>query len=928
MFEHLPVAADTGYWPAAARAVCDFAARRGCPPDRLQAVTWIVPAGAYVALARASLRDMLRGQAFIPPRIVPLGAWLAQPLQDGVAARAELFVALRGNAWVRNSFGTQPAALWALARAVAQLAEELTWAAADNEAAFAGRLEATLARHFRVRAARALEPQAQLVLQLWRTRRADTSAAHALRELDARASAASAPLVFTAADALQPWQKAFLHRYAERAPVLLLAADTAAALRARPVLAAAWPELNGAEPTTPLAERAARVDRVATPLTIVQARSLEDEAAAVARQVIDWRRDGVGTIALVALDRLCARRARALLERALVNVQDETGWKLSTTSAAAAVMRWYDLVIDDLYWRDLIDWLKSPFTLAGRADKAHEVTLIERAIRAGGTLQGVRAIRHALAMLAASEAIDGKGADDLIQLIDAQARLAQRPGATLAGHARALGAALTALGMREGLNRDPVGREVLRELDALEGELASISGSATLADFRALLAERFEEISFIDRQIDSPVAMVSLAAAHLRPFDAALLIGADALHLPTVPDEALFMSNAVRAELGLSTADTELHRQGAQLASLLATVPRVAATWRTQRGDEPNPLSTLLARLQFVVERAVGDDLTRDAANEEFVVEAGAQIRPAPAAPQLLPPSVTASSAQSLVQCAYQFYARRMLNLAELEDVVELPDKRDFGEALHEVLRRFHVEWGGADFGALDAAELAGSLRAHARAVFEPQLERAPALLAFQRRFDGLVAGYIDWLRECARDGWRWQAAEQTHAQRWTLRNGREIELTGRIDRVDAQADGGLRVLDYKARRADDLKAALKEAGEDVQLPFYGLLLARPAAAAYLSFERAREDDAGVRLVTPPQPFEALVERVARRLRDDLDRIASGAPLPAHGAAAVCEYCEMRGLCRRDHWPDAEREAGAIAGPPQDGSPRLGNAAP
>ena len=81
---------------------------------------------------------------------------------------------------------------------------------------------------------------------------------------------------------------------------------------------------------------------------------------------------------VVALDRLTARRVRALLERADVKVRDETGWKLSTTSAAAAVMRWFDLVIDDLYWRDLLDWLKSRFTLAERADKAAEVALIER----------------------------------------------------------------------------------------------------------------------------------------------------------------------------------------------------------------------------------------------------------------------------------------------------------------------------------------------------------------------------------------------------------------------------------------------------------------------------------------------------------------------------------------------------------------------
>ena len=148
----------------------------------------------------------------------------------------------------------------------------------------------------------------------------------------------------------------------------------------------------------PIAARGdAVVDAGEPPLAIVEAASLEEEAAAVAQQVLDWRRAGVESIALVALDRLTARRARALLERAQVLVRDETGWKLSTTSAAAAVMRWFDLVADDLYWRDLLDWLKSGFTLAGRPNKAQEVAFFERAIRGAGALQGAGAIRRALA---------------------------------------------------------------------------------------------------------------------------------------------------------------------------------------------------------------------------------------------------------------------------------------------------------------------------------------------------------------------------------------------------------------------------------------------------------------------------------------------------------------------------------------------------
>jgi len=462
--------------------------------------------------------------------------------------------------------------------------------------------------------------------------------------------------------------------------------------------------------------------------------------------------------------------------------------------------------------------------------------------------------------------------------------------------------------MRAALALDPVGSALLQELDALEIELAAVEGRATLADFRALLAARFEEVAFVDRQISSPIVMVSLAATALRTFDAAILIGADAQHLPTSPTELLFMSNAVCSELGLATADDAAREQSAQLAALLTSVPKVVVTWRAHLADEPNTLSPLLERLQMVCSRVLGDDLARTGQDEWFEVESVASEKPAPSAPALTASRLTASHAQSLVNCAYQFYARRMLGLAELDDVVELPDKRDFGEILHEILRRFHRAWGAIDFSSMEAAHLAASLSEHARAVFGPRLERAPGLLAYQRRFDGLIEGYVDWLQANSREGWRWTAGEESHSLRLMLRDGRAVALVGRVDRIDVRADGSVRVIDYKARAPNVLTRALKEPGEDIQLPFYGMLLAHRVegadalSAAYLSFDRAKEGNSGVQAVAPPQRLDMLVSEVSGRLHADLQRIADGARLPAIGVDSVCKYCEMRGLCRRDFW--------------------------
>ena len=919
----LHVAADCGFWPAAAQAVLEFARDHGAQERQLGALTWVVPSGALAQCARAALHEASGRRALILPRVVPLVTWLGDREDSGIEARVEIFSALRSNEWIARSFGEQSETLWSLASDVARICDELTLAAVDQPEALEERLQTSLARHFGRRASRVLQAPAQLVLRLWRARReAGDGAARMIAALAVRATALQGPLVYLGgaiataeATAVEPWERAFVERAAARSEVLHLVPDVAMALTTAPMLGAAWPELIASGESAPIAARAqALLGRASVPPVVLTCgASLEETASVVAQQTLRWLGEGRATIALVALDRLLARRVRALLERAEVLVRDETGWKLSTTSAAASIMRWLDLVRDDFYWRDLLDWLKSSFTLADRAGKAHEVAVIERAIRSSGVVQGAQAIRRALTEAAQHDdtmldraAYDRPTYDralEVLRLVEAEVQATRRATNTLSGQLRALRHAMTALGMQTGLDADPVGRTVLAELDRLDHQLASQRAAATFADFRALLALRFEEAAYVDTAVESPVAMVTLASAALRDFDAVALVGADASHLPSATSELLFMSNAVRAELGLATAERSRMEESARLAVLLARTPFTLAAWRARIGDEPNPVSPLLERLQFVSRQATGDDLVREPQWLDYGVSPVPATLPRPVAPQLLPPRVTAGDAQSLVDCPYQFYARRMLGLDEPDDVIELPDKRDFGIALHEVLKRFHRSWGGADFSALGAAELVTSLREHARAVFAPQLARAPGMLAYQRRFDGLVAGYVAWLQQHAAAGWRWTAGEESHRASVALRDGRNVELAGRIDRVDARPGGATVLIDYKARDPVVLRRALGRRGEEIQLPFYGLLLPRPPdEAQYLCFDRARDRRGGVESVAPDEALGPLTEAIGVRLREDLQRIADGAPLPAIGCETVCGRCEMRGLCRRDHW--------------------------
>jgi ATP-dependent helicase/nuclease subunit B len=286
-------------------------------------------------------------------------------------------------------------------------------------------------------------------------------------------------------------------------------------------------------------------------------------------------------------------------------------------------------------------------------------------------------------------------------------------------------------------------------------------------------------------------------------------------------------------------------------------------------------------------------------------VEAIPITRPAPTVSARLPERISASQCQSLVDCAYQFFARSLLRLRPLDEVTEEPDQRDYGEAVHAVLARFHREWGDATLHDQPRDRLAASLAAHAAAIFDPLVERLPRFLTLRQQFADAQSDYLDWTLRRSVDGWRFFEAESRHTATLALgASSQTIALMGRIDRLDRRGDE-FELLDYKARRRSPLAERLAAAGEDVQLPFYGLLLSqRAASAAYVVLQRHTERDPSVAEVRAPQPFTALADAVQERLRNDLQRVAAGHALSAIGAESVCRYCEMRGLCRRDYWQE------------------------
>jgi ATP-dependent helicase/nuclease subunit B len=393
------------------------------------------------------------------------------------------------------------------------------------------------------------------------------------------------------------------------------------------------------------------------------------------------------------------------------------------------------------------------------------------------------------------------------------------------------------------------------------------------------------------------VRFTHLAATRWRAFDAVLLLGCDADHLPSVADGGRWFNDAVRSSLNLPTRSTHAARQRDDLLALLALNDCVLVTWQKDRNGEAGLLSPYLEMLRDLHELSYGDDLTETelhgylAAEEMRAVELTQASQPAPSvANHLVPASVSISAYNSMVACPYQFYARHILRLNELDEVQEGIEKRDYGERVHEILHRFHETY--AQVSGYATAEMEASLRRISAEVFADLLQQDFATRAWLARWYKLLPAYLEWQTENETQGWRYAESESTFD--WELEG---IRLRGRIDRLDVRADEE-RVLDYKTQSDQVLRNKLLEPGEDVQLACYAYAY-EAADAAFVSIENGK-----VKLVEPKHDVPLLAQLIAERLVQVMGNISGGAGLPANGINSVCEHCEIRGVCRKGEWDE------------------------
>ena len=602
----------------------------------------------------------------------------------------------------------------------------------------------------------------------------------------------------------------------------------------------------------------------------------EAEAQAAAAEVVQAIDAGLAPVALVALDRALVRRVRALLGRSHVPLIDETGWVLATTRAAAAVVGLLKAA-EPLVAKDtLLGWLKDwPGADPTALDSLEALWRERRHVpdRDAAQRLGRHAQRHLQAL----------GAGGLLPLSAWLQRLHE---------------SLSSDGMLEKLRADAAGAQVLAALHLQDDSSAAWRQAAaqarlSLAGFTAWVQATLEESPYLPLpDPDALVVLTPLARAFGRPFGHIVVPGADHRHLGATESPPALIGDSWAAALGLDHAAARRQRQQAALAQVLRAQHVTLLRRHHDDGDtleeSPDVEWLLLCR-----QRSGAPVWPLQAWQPQRVARPRVGVpRPLPTAAMALPELLSATQLEALRACPYRFFARAVLRLDEAEEIDTALAKRDYGNWLHAVLHHFHSD---RVYGQPPEAQLQQAADHITRQMALDDGEMLP----WRASFETFSPAYLAWCTEREAAGWYWADGESEHRRTPPELDGLSLTLRGRVDRLDHGPDGQQQLLDYKTGNAEALQRAVKQPLEDTQLVFYAALLgsADTLGAAYVTL-----DSPSSPLVIAHEDVHSSAQTLLSGLGDEWQRLREGAAMPALGEGPVCDNCEARGLCRRDHW--------------------------
>lgn len=296
----------------------------------------------------------------------------------------------------------------------------------------------------------------------------------------------------------------------------------------------------------------------------------------------------------------------------------------------------------------------------------------------------------------------------------------------------------------------------------------------------------------------------------------------------------------------------------------------------------------------------VGGHERGDALRAQLVAAVGGAHAEAP---------IAVTHIERAVGCRFAGFARRVLRVRRVEDLLESADARERGTMIHgaleaafEALRelgpdREPEEQLAVARAAAEAALGAGtSMAPLRREAVEKALADALQVVVRAIEAGDPVRFFLAERRFGAGEAAPWEALELPPED-----GGASLFVDGIIDRIDRSTDGRIaRVIDYKTGKLPDKK----EQQDALQLPFYAAVAQRALGAEEVRAQYIAVRQRGLVEESPSQP-EAQVELAARapeaaqRARRAVRALWEGDVAPRPTRESMCGRCDARDVCRR-----------------------------
>ena len=336
----------------------------------------------------------------------------------------------------------------------------------------------------------------------------------------------------------------------------------------------------------------------------------------------------------------------------------------------------------------------------------------------------------------------------------------------------------------------------------------------------------------------------------------------------------IFLPEATLEMLGVRTLENARLNAAYQFYRLMLAAPRISLTWPAAVGDKPTVQSPFLSELtplirakllmpsenerfslsvhdsRSVPELAKAVSRMKEARGLESVLAADQEglagirsaldLRPPDRSAPVVPLDQTEFSVTELddyLRCPYDYYVKHRIRIAPLEEVTEDITALDRGSKVHAILKDFYEQWKGP-VTAGDREKARKLLAALVLAeygreadTFRNRRERAFLLNTMAERF-------LDAETALSRTAFRPVRLEwKIESFKLTLADGTEIELHGKIDRIDADRDGNFMVIDYKTGKYPEARDRLEQ--DIFQLPVYAVMALATAPDSGASLRKA-----------------------------------------------------------------------------------------